>query len=88
MKNPQSSQAATKDDLKELKVEIKTDIKTLDGKIDQVEERLGKKLDKIANTLDGFVGVVDNLRIENEVGSGQIEDLRKRVTKLESPQTA
>lgn len=74
-----------------VQVATKSDIKSLDKKIDDNQKILEKKLDKIANTLDGFVGTVDNLRIENEVGANQIRDLREltdnhetRIAKLES----
>ena len=68
-----------------LKVEEKTE-ELADG-----QKKLDVKLSRIENTLDGFVGTVDNLRIENEVGANQIRDLRElandhetRITKLES----
>lgn len=80
-KNSQDPQFATKNDLKSEIHLVRKDLKGL-------EERIDIKLDKIANTLDGFVEVVDNLRIENEVGANQIHELRKRVTKLESAPAA
>lgn len=82
-KKSQNSQFLTKRDIQDLA--SKKDLKVL-------EDKLGEKLDNIANTLDGFVGTVDNLRVENEVGANQIRDLRERaddhetrITKLESP---
>ena len=63
-------------ELKELREEVH-EIHIENGK-------LNEKLDKLQNTLDAFVGVVDELRTENEVGSHQIRELDKRVTKLES----
>lgn len=81
-KKSQNPQFLTKRDIQDLA--SKKDLKIL-------EDKLGEKLDKIANTLDGFVGTVDNLRIENEVGANQIKELRdradnheERITKLES----
>ncbi len=83
----QNSNLATKADLKQVE-------EKLEGKINGLEQRIGEKLDKIANTLDGFVGRVDDLTIENEVGANQIKELRDktndhegRITKLESPQS-
>lgn len=58
--------------------------KRIENKIDGVEERLSAKIDKVMNTLDGFVGIVDTLRTENEIGTHQMRELDIRVTKLES----
>ena len=71
----------------------------LGNRIDGTEKKLGDKidgvevkLDKISNQLDGFVGRVDDLTNENEIGADQIHRLRedvkgheKRIAKLESP---
>ncbi|GEM_PF-3086143 len=80
-KNPQNSLPATK-----------SDIQRLDEKIDGLENSLVHKLDKLQNTLDGFVGRVDDLTIENQVGTNQITELGEqveghegRITRLESP---
>lgn len=80
LKDPKNSHTATK-----------ADIHRLDQKIDSSQKVLSAKLDKLQNTLDGFVGVVDNLRIENEVGADQTAELRekaadheRRITSLES----
>lgn len=77
-----------------LRTEFKRTEKSLRGEILRVEEKVenleeGQKdikatLVKLQNTLDGFVGTVDNLRTENEVGAHQTRELEKRVTKLES----
>lgn len=82
-KNPQNAQPATKSDIVVLTADVgtlKTDIQGLD-----------KKLDRLQNTLDGFVGRVDDLTIENQVGTNQITELREqveghegRITRLES----
>jgi len=94
-------QVVTKKDIQILRNDFKKSEKSLRGEILKVEgkvevlqegqEKIEAKLDKIANTLDGFIGTVDNLRIENEVGANQIRDLRElssdyetRITKLES----
>ena len=61
---------------KELK-EVKEDVHEMYGK-------LTEKIDKLQNTMDSFLGAVDELRTENEVGGHQIRELDKRVTKLES----
>ncbi|MBI5452914.1 hypothetical protein HY945_05635 [Candidatus Gottesmanbacteria bacterium] len=54
-------------------------------------KRMETKLDKLQNTLDGFVGVVDDLRTDNTVGTYQTRELReimenheKRLKHLES----
>ncbi len=87
VKKLQNSNLATKTDLKYLE-------ERLEGKIEGVERSIGEKLDKIANTLDGFVGRVDDLTIENQVGANQIKELEdkvndhgERITKLESSQS-
>jgi hypothetical protein len=42
-------------------------------------QRLETKLDKLQNTLDGFVGVVDDLRTDNTVGTHHTHELQLRV---------
>lgn len=61
--------------------------KTLGDKFNGVEV----KIDRIMNQLDGFVGIVNNLTIDNEVGANQVRELdikaenhEKRIGKLES----
>jgi len=68
-----------------LKVEVRVE------NIEESQKRVETKLDKIDNTLDGFVGRVDNLAIDNEVGANQIHEIRKniknhenRITQLET----
>lgn len=46
----------------------------LKRELDALETRVNKKLDKIINTLDGFVGVVDDLRTDNVVVTEQFRD--------------
>ncbi|OGH17223.1 MAG: hypothetical protein A3C30_01265 [Candidatus Levybacteria bacterium RIFCSPHIGHO2_02_FULL_40_18] len=62
--------------------------KRLEGKVD----KMGSTIEKISNQLDGFVGRVDDLTNDNEIGTDQIHELRetakdheKRIAKLESP---
>lgn len=88
--------SATKDDLKKLATrrELKQVEKNLRGEILRVEERLENleggqkrietKVDRVLDTLDSFVGRLDTLETENEIGSHQIRQLDVRVTKLES----
>ena len=71
------------------RVEDKVD--AMDIKLDNVEHGLGTKIDKVANTLDAFLGRLDNLETDNEVGANQIhefqaevDDHKKRIAKLES----
>ena len=82
---------ATKDDFK--KYSTKTDLKrvekSLRGEILRVEERVenleeGQKrieatVNRTANTLDAFLGRLDNLETDNEVGANQTRDLRVQV---------
>lgn len=95
-KKSQNTQLATKRELKSEIALVRLDIKDvrldLEKKIDNFQEALGAKLDKIANILDGFVGAVDDLRVENEVGTNQtrelavkVDDHEKRIRQLESP---
>lgn len=77
-KIPQNSQAATKADIAILENDLgilKTDVRVLKTDV----KGLDKKLDRLQNTLYGFVGVVDDLRTENIVGTNQISELRKQV---------
>ena len=85
---------------KSLRAEIKRGDKALRQEILRVEERVenieeGQKrietiVNRTANTLDAFLGRLDNLETDNEVGANQISDLREltdnhetRITKLE-----
>lgn len=83
----------TKDDLKKfeksLRAEFKKSDKSLRGEILRVEEKVenleeGQKrieatVNRTASILDGFVGRVDNLTADNEVGANQTRDLRVQV---------
>src|SRR3990167_3418342 len=47
--------------------------KRLEGKVD----KMGSTIEKISNQLDGFVGRVDDLTNDNEIGTDQIHELRE-----------
>ena len=93
-----TSKLATKVDIKKLEQSTKADIQRLEQstkadiqKLRTDIQGLDAKLDKLQNTLDGFVGVVDDLRTDNTVGTyhtrelqEKVEDLEKRINKLES----
>lgn len=90
---------STKTELKNVEKSLRGEILRVEERVENVEDGLKdlkgemhvvhKKLDKLQNTMDKFVGIVDDLRTENEVGTHQIKELDKRVTKLESsPRTA
>ncbi len=80
---------------------LRTEILRVEERVERVEERVERveikltsmdaKLDKISNQLDGFVGRVDDLSNDNEIGTDHIHELRKttkdhekRIAKLES----
>ncbi len=79
-----------------LKVEAR--VENVEDGLKRVEKKLGDKidgidvkLDRIATQLDGFVGRVDDLTNDNEIGADQVHELRetaknheKRIAKLES----
>ena len=96
-----SNNPATKSDIRGLRSEFKRTEKSLRGELLRVEEKVENVeesqkrteviLNKISNQLDGFVGRVDDLTNENEIGGDQIHELRKtakdhekRITKLET----
>lgn len=86
MKKTKGSELVTKAILEE-------ELEGLNGAVVELktgQKELDKKLDRIQSTLDGFVGAVDDLRIDNVVGADQIKELRdktdnheKRITVLE-----
>lgn len=89
---------ATKADVTVLRGEFKRTEKSLRGEILRVEEKVENleegqqeikaSLVKLQNTLDRFVGTVDDLRTDNQVGAHQVRELDVRVTKLESSRHA
>ena len=105
-KKVSASQPATKKDIDRVekslrKFATKVDFKNLrsgllkvESRVENLEEgqvRIETKLDRIENKMDGFVGVVDNLKKDNEVGADQyrehdvkIKDHEARITTLES----
>lgn len=74
---------------------LRTEILRVEEKVEKLQdgqERIEVTLNRVANQLDGFVGRVDDLTVDNKVGANQISELRatakdheKRITKLESP---
>jgi len=89
---------ATKSDLKKtvkgservLRIEI-LKVEERVGNIEEGQKRMETTLNKISNQLDGFVGRVDDLTNDNEIGTAQIHELREtarnhesRISKLES----
>ena len=109
MFNMDTSKIATKTDIKKLKAELTTDIKFVKEVINELKEEIRElrtenrdndqkhntKLDRLQNTLDGFVGRVDDLSVDNEVGTHhtrelelKVESLEKRVNQLESSKQA
>ncbi|CAN5181559.1 hypothetical protein BH11PAT1_BH11PAT1_6060 [soil metagenome] len=62
-------------------------VERLDEKVEKIQkgqETIASALTQLQNTLDGFVGTVDELRTNTEVGAHQIRELDVRVTKIES----
>jgi len=104
IKKSQTNNLATKKDIQGIRTEFRQTEKSLrreilkvEARTERVEEKvdiLDKKLDRIENKIDGFVGVVDNLKKDNEVGADQyrehdvkIKDHEQRLTALESATT-
>ena len=81
-------------ELKKLEKTIRVEMLKIEKRVETLEEgqkRTEGKIDKISNQLDGFVGRVDDLTNDNEIGADQIHRLRedvkdheKRIAKLES----
>ena len=83
--------SATKNDLKRLvstielkRVErnLRAEILRVEGKVENIEDsqkRVETKLDKLQNTLDGFVDRVSTLTEENQVGAHHTSQLRVKV---------
>lgn len=98
-------QPATKKDINGLRTEVKKTEKNLRGDMLKLEERMERveekvdridvvdgKLDRIQNTLDSFLGRVENLEKDNIVGAHHTRELRvavdnheKRIATLEFP---
>lgn len=86
--------SATRSDLKRTKSVLWQELLKVEGRLEGVEEGqkgLDLKLDRIQNTLDGFVGTVDDLRKENTAGADLIEEVEikvvdheKRIANLEA----
>ncbi len=85
---------ATKTELKRVEKVLRQEILRVEEKVENVEEGqedIKVSLVKIQNTLDGFVGTVDNLRTDNVVGAHhtrelqvQVKEHEKRIKRLES----
>jgi chromosome segregation ATPase len=81
-------------EIKKVEKSIRVETLKIEERVENLEEgqeRMEKKLDKISTQLDGFVGRVDDLTTENQIGTGQISELREitasheqRISKLET----
>jgi len=71
---------------------LRTEILRVEERVEETEEKLREEIKEsnrnLTTKIDGIAKGVDDLRTDNTVGADQIRDLRERVTKLESPQTA
>ncbi len=86
-------QKSTKSDLRKESKLLHSEIFRVEIKVENIQDEikdlksdninLDSKLDKLQNTLDGFVGRVDDLSIDNEVGTHQTRELQIKVTDLE-----
>ena len=70
---------------------LRTEILRIEERLEGVEEKLSTKIDKVLTAISNFAGRVDNLETENEIGTGQIHELRdvikdhtEKIAKLES----
>lgn len=75
---------ATKTELRSVEKSLRREILRVEEGVESLEERMGQRFDRVMTHLDGIAKGVEDLRIEDVVGTSQIEDLRKRVLKLES----
>lgn len=85
---------AQRSDSKRTEKSLRTEILKVEGRVENIETRvtsMDAKLDKLQNTLDGFVGRVSTLTEENQVGAHHTRQLRievdaheKRIKHLES----
>lgn len=97
--------SAVKADLKSESKSIRGEFLRVEGKVENLQDEVkelraetregNQKLDKLQNTLDGFVGRVDDLSVDNEVGTHhtrelelKVEALEKRVKRIESSKVA
>lgn len=82
---------STKTELKAVERSLRGEILRVEEKVENLEEgqqEIKASLVKLQNTLDRFVGTVDDLRTDNQVGAHQVRELDVRVTKLESSRHA
>ena len=98
MKNKTDSQTTILSAIKKLGISLRSEIrmgdKLLRREMLKIEERVGnieekqkvmdKKLDSLDSKLDGFVGKVETLEKENEIGTEHYRDHEKRISKLET----
>ena len=73
---------ATDKELKNVEKNLRREILRVEKKVESIQdgqEDVKGMLDKLQNTLDGFVGRVDDLTIENQVGTNQIRELQDQV---------
>lgn len=85
---------STKTELKRVEKVVRSEILRVEERVENIEDgqkRMETTLNKISNQLDGFVGKVDNLTVDNEIGANQTHELRKdvdshekRIAKIES----
>lgn len=92
-----ASPSATKEDIEILRVNVKTDIKTLradtnflrgeilslEGKIENLDEKFTKKLDQVLTRLDPVIAEIENAREDRVLGTYQTSELRKNVDEHE-----
>lgn len=84
--NMDTSKFATKADLKVETKSIRREILRVEEKVENLEEgqkRIEDMLGKMAKTLDGFVGRVDDLSVDNEVGTHHTRELELKIAALE-----
>jgi chromosome segregation ATPase len=85
VKSLKSDVKSLKSEVKSLKSEVKSlrqDFLKLEARVENLEEgqeRILVILKRMENTLDGFVGRVDNLTTDNEVGTHQTREIQVRV---------
>lgn len=80
-----TSKVATKVDIKAVKTDVLKLILELKEDIKGLQTDMDAKLDKLQNTLDGFVGTVDDLRTDNTVGTHHTRELQIKVDDHDLP---